>query len=198
MPYIYIYRESSLIYVLEIFTPKKCRYSNFPLIINRNRLFFRRNDLPSFVPLKQLHIMGKVRNIIQTKGNAIFSVASNVTVYQALERMFEKNIGSLLVIDDGKFVGIFTERDYARKLILKGKSSKETAIGEIMTEHPITVTYDTTIDECMRTMTDRKIRHLPVMEDNKLVGLISVGDVVKFIIEEQKFIIENLEQYITH
>lgn len=142
--------------------------------------------------------MGKVRNIIQTKGNAIFSVASNVTVYQALERMFEKNIGSLLVIDDGKFVGIFTERDYARKLILKGKSSKETAIGEIMTEHPITVTYDTTIDECMRTMTDRKIRHLPVMEDNKLVGLISVGDVVKFIIEEQKFIIENLEQYITH
>jgi CBS domain-containing protein len=142
--------------------------------------------------------MGKVRNIIQTKGNAIFSVASTVTVYQALELMFEKNIGALLVIDDGKFVGIFTERDYARKLILKGKSSKETTIGEIMTERPITVTCDTTIDECMRTMTERKIRHLPVMEDNKLVGLVSVGDVVKFIIEEQKFIIENLEQYITH
>ncbi len=142
--------------------------------------------------------MGKVRNIIQTKGNAIFSVASTVTVYQALELMFEKNIGALLVIDDGKFVGIFTERHYARKLILKGKSSKETLIGEIMTERPITVTCDTTIDECMRTMTERKIRHLPVMEDNKLVGLISVGDVVKFIIEEQKFIIENLEQYITH
>jgi CBS domain-containing protein len=142
--------------------------------------------------------MGKVRNIIQTKGNAIFSVASTVTVYQALELMFEKNIGALLVIDDGKFVGIFTERDYARKLVLKGKSSKETTIGEIMTERPITVTCDTTIDECMRTMTERKIRHLPVMEDNKLVGLVSVGDVVKFIIEEQKFIIENLEQYITH
>ena len=109
--------------------------------------------------------MGKVRNIIQTKGNAIFSVASTVTVYQALELMFEKNIGALLVIDDGKFVGIFTERHYARKLILKGKSSKETLIGEIMTERPITVTCDTTIDECMRTMTERKIRHLPVMED---------------------------------
>lgn len=142
--------------------------------------------------------MGKVRNIIKTKGNAIFSVASTVTVYQALEVMFEKNIGALLVIDDGKFVGLFTERDYARKLILKGKSSKETIISEIMTERPVTVTCDTTIDECMRTMTERKTRHLPVMEDNKLVGLISQGDVVKYIIEEQKFIIENLEQYITH
>lgn len=142
--------------------------------------------------------MGKVRNIIQTKGNEVFSVQPNVTVYNALETMFEKNIGALLVLDNGKFVGIFTERDYARKLILKGKSSKETLIREIMTEHPITVTPDTTIEECMKIMTDKKIRHLPVMEGEKLVGLISVGDVVRFIIEEQKFIIESLEQYITH
>jgi CBS domain-containing protein len=142
--------------------------------------------------------MGKVRNIIQTKGNAIYSVPSTVTVYQALELMFEKNIGALLVIDEGKFVGIFTERHYARKLVLRGKSSKETTIGEIMTEQPVTVTCDTSIEDCMRIMTSKKIRHLPVMENNKILGIISMGDVVRYIIEEQKFIIENLEQYITH
>ncbi|MBT1698468.1 CBS domain-containing protein [Fulvivirgaceae bacterium PWU4] len=142
--------------------------------------------------------MGKVRNIIQTKGSAVFSINSGTTVYNALELMFEKSIGALLVVDNGKFVGIFTERDYARKLILKGKSSKDTLIREVMTERPITVTPDTSIEDCMKIMTDRKIRHLPVMENDGLVGLVSVGDVVKFIIEEQKFIIENLEQYITH
>lgn len=142
--------------------------------------------------------MGKVRNIIQSKGNAVFSIQSGITVYNALELMFEKSIGALLVVDNGKFVGIFTERDYARKLILKGKSSKETLIREVMTEHPITVTLDTSIEDCMKIMSDKKIRHLPVMENDKLAGVISVGDVVKFIIEEQKFIIENLEQYITH
>jgi CBS domain-containing protein len=142
--------------------------------------------------------MGKVRNIIQTKGSAVFSITSGTTVYNALELMFEKSIGALLVVDNDKFVGIFTERDYARKLILKGKSSKDTLIREVMTERPITVTPDTSIEDCMKIITDRKIRHLPVMENDKLAGLISVGDVVKFIIEEQKFIIENLEQYITH
>lgn len=142
--------------------------------------------------------MGKVRNIIQTKGSTVFSVPSNTTVYKALELMLEKGIGALLIIDDGNFVGIFTERDYARKLILKGKASKETPISEVMTRNPITVTPDTSIEDCMKIMSDKKFRHLPVMDNNKLAGLISVGDVVKFIIEEQKFIIENLEQYITH
>ena len=142
--------------------------------------------------------MGKVRNIIQTKGNAIYSVPSTTTVYQALEVMFEKNIGALLVIDDGKFLGIFTERHYARKLALRGKSSKETTIGEIMTERPVTVTLETSIEDCMKMMAGKKIRHLPVTENGQLVGLISVGDVVKYIIQEQKSIIENLEQYISH
>lgn len=142
--------------------------------------------------------MGKVRNIIQTKGNAVFSIPSSTTVYNALELMLEKSIGALLVVDNGKFVGIFTERDYARKLVLKGKSSKETLIREVMAEHPATVTLDTSIEDCMKIMSEKKTRHLPVMENDKLVGVISVGDVVKFIIEEQKFIIENLEQYITH
>ena len=127
--------------------------------------------------------MGKVRNIIQTKGNAIYSVPSTLTVYQALELMFEKNIGALLVVDEGKFVGIFTE---------------ETTVGEVMTEQPVIVTCDTSIEDCMRIMTVKKIRHLPVMENDKIAGIISMGDVVRYIIEEQKFIIENLEQYIIH
>jgi CBS domain-containing protein len=159
---------------------------------------FKTNRLPSIHRLKKFIGMGKVRNIIQTKGNAVFSVPSNITVYNALELMLEKSIGALLIVDNGKFVGIFTERDYARKLILKGKSSKETLIREVMTERPITVNLDTSIEDCMKIMSDKKIRHLPVMENEKLTGVISVGDVVKFIIEEQKFIIENLEQYITH
>jgi CBS domain-containing protein len=112
--------------------------------------------------------------------------------------MFEKNIGALLVIDEGKFVGIFTERHYARKLALRGKSSKETTVGEIMTEQPVTVTCDTSIEDCMRIMTIKKIRHLPVTENDRIVGVVSMGDVVRYIIDEQKFIIENLEQYITH
>ncbi len=142
--------------------------------------------------------MGKVRNIVQTKGNAIYSVPSTVTVYQALELMFEKNIGALLVIDAGKFLGMFTERHYARKLVLRGKSSKETIVGEIMTEQPVTVSCDTSIEECMMIMTKKKIRHLPVEDNGKIVGIVSMGDVVRYVIEEQKFIIENLEQYITH
>jgi len=140
--------------------------------------------------------MGKVRNIIQAKGNSIYSVPSTVTVYQALELMFEKNIGSLLVIEQGKFLGIFTERHYARKLVLRGKSSKETLVGEIMTEQPVTVTCDTSIEDCMKIMAGKKIRHLPVMENNEIVGLVSMGDVVKYMIDEQRFIIESLEQYI--
>ncbi len=142
--------------------------------------------------------MGKVRDIIQTKGNEIYSVPSTVTVYQALKVMLEKNIGALLVIDEEKFRGIFTERHYARKLALRGKSSKETSIGEIMTERPVTVTCESSIEDCMRIMAGKKIRHLPVMENGQILGVVSMGDVVRYIINEQKFIIENLEQYIQH
>lgn len=141
--------------------------------------------------------MGKVRNILQEKGNNVFSVEPSVTVYKALELMLEKNIGGLLITENGKLVGIFTERDYARKLALKGKSSKETLIRELMTANPYTVTPDTGIEDCMQLMTGKKIRHLPVVENNALVGVISIGDVVRFIIEEQRYIIEHLEHYIT-
>lgn len=141
--------------------------------------------------------MGTVRHILQKKGNSVFSAEPTTTVYSALELMVEKNAGSLLVMDNGRFVGIFTERDYARKVILKGKASKETLLQDIMSEHPVTVTPDTTVDECMSLMTNRFIRHLPVIEDKKLVGLVSIGDIVKYVIEEQKLIIEDLEHYIT-
>jgi CBS domain-containing protein len=141
--------------------------------------------------------MGKVRNILQGKPNSAIFVSPDVTVFEALELMFEKNIGSLLVMEQNQFIGIFTERDYARKVILKGKSSKNIKIKEIMTENVLTVCSDTTIEECMWLMTNKFIRHLPVIDDGKLTGIISIGDVVKYIIEEQKFIIGNLEHYIT-
>ena len=141
--------------------------------------------------------MGKVRNILHNKGNAVYSVEPEMMVYRAIELMCEKNIGGLLIVENGKLVGIFTERDYARKLILKGKSSKDTPIKDLMTSNLVTVTPDTSIDDCMRVMTGRKIRHLPVLENGNLVGVISIGDVVHYVIEEQKSIIEHLEHYIT-
>jgi CBS domain-containing protein len=118
-------------------------------------------------------------------------------VFKAIELMCEKNIGGLLIVDNEKLAGIFTERDYARKLILKGKSSKDTPISELMTKNLFTVSPETSIEICMQMMTDKHIRHLPVTDDDKLVGMISIGDVVRFIIEEQKSIIEHLENYIS-
>ncbi len=141
--------------------------------------------------------MGSVNHILRAKANAIFSITPDTIVYEALELMVEKNVSALVVMENEKLAGIFTERDYARKVILMGKASKETRIGEIMTEDPITVSPESTIDDCMRLMTNKFIRHLPVVSGDKLIGIISIGDVVKFIIEEQKFIIENMEHYIT-
>ncbi len=142
--------------------------------------------------------MGKVRNILQAKGGAIFSVEPTITVYKAIELMSEKNISSLLITEkEGKLLGIFTERDYARKLILRGKSSKDTLIKELMTENPVTVASDSSIEDCMKVMTSKYVRHLPVVDNGKIAGMVSMGDVVRFIMNEQKGIIEDLEQYIT-
>ena len=141
--------------------------------------------------------MDTVRNILQLKGNLVYTVSPDSSVYEALELLESKNLGSLVIIeDDGKLDGIFTERDYARKVILKGRSSKETLVRDIMTDDPIFVTPDTKIEECMKLMTDKFIRHLPVLENNQLVGLVSIGDLVKYIINQKDFIIENLEHYI--
>ena len=141
--------------------------------------------------------MGKIRNILHGKGKVIFSVTRDTIVYNALEMMFEKNVSALLVMENDFPVGIFTERDYARNVALKGKSSREIKIESVMTKNLITVPPDYTIEEAMRLMTTKFIRHLPVVENNKLLGIISIGDVVKYVIEEQKFIIGSLENYIS-
>ncbi len=141
--------------------------------------------------------MGTVHHILKAKGTATYSISPTDTVYDALEYMVNKRVSALLVTENEKLVGIFSERDYARKVILQGRSSKETTISEIMTSELITVTPETSINDCMELMTQNFIRHLPVVEVDILVGIISIGDAVKFIIDEQKFIIENMEHYIT-
>lgn len=141
--------------------------------------------------------MGAVSSILRSKGNIIFTIVPETIVYEALEIMVEKNVSALLVMENDKLAGIFTERDYARKIVLKGKVSKETSIGEVMTRDLITVAPETSLDSCMRLMTGKLIRHLPVVDKGELAGIISIGDVVKYIIEEQNFIIENMEHYIT-
>ena len=142
--------------------------------------------------------MGKVHNILQVKGHAVYSVRPDNTVFEALEQLVQHNIGALTVVDDqNNVLGIFSERDYARRVMLKGRTSKETTISEIMTGNPFTVTEDDSIEACMELMTDRHIRHLPVIdENNRLIGLISIGDVVKYIIDDQRQIIDSLEGYI--
>jgi CBS domain-containing protein len=140
--------------------------------------------------------MGAVSKILERKGNLIFSISPDTSVFQALEIMVEKNVSALLVTEADKLIGMFSEKDYARKVILKGKASKQTKIGEIMSDKVIFVAPENSIDHCMQLMTTKFIRHLPVISGEKLIGVISIGDVVKHIIEEQKFIIENMEQYI--
>lgn len=141
--------------------------------------------------------MGTVRNLLQKKGNAVYTVSPGTSVYDALELLEDRNLGALIVTDNGKLLGVFTERDYARKVVLKGRSSKETLVNDIMSGNPIVVNLHTTIEQCMELMTDKFIRHLPVLEGGELVGVISIGDVVKYIIEEKDYIIENLRNYIT-
>lgn len=141
--------------------------------------------------------MRTVKELLGSKPMTVWSITPEASVFQALELMAEKEIGALVVLSGSKLVGLLSERDYARKVILKGKASKETRVREIMTDKLITIRPETSIDECMALMTDKRIRHLPVLEGEKLVGMISIGDVVKAIISEQKFIIQQLENYIT-
>lgn len=142
--------------------------------------------------------MDSVRNILNKKGRNVWTISPEATVYQGLEMMADKNVGALVVVDNnGKVVGIFSERDYARKIILKGKSSVNTSIGDLMVKDVIYVTPETTIDECMALMSEKHIRHLPVIKDDDLFGIISIGDVVNHIIKQQKFKIRELEKYIT-
>ena len=141
--------------------------------------------------------MKTVAQLLRTKGQQVLSVAPDIPVFEALEVMADKNVGALLVVEGERLVGVFSERDYARKVILKGKSSKDTPVREIMSSHVLYIRPEQTIEDCMALMTDKRVRHLPVMEAEKLVGVISIGDVVKAVIAEQEFMIEQLQNYIT-
>ncbi|PBJ11685.1 CBS domain-containing protein [Flavobacterium sp. ACN6] len=138
-----------------------------------------------------------VDQILKAKGRNVYSVVSNLTVYQALKVMGEKNIGAILIIDDNDLKGILSERDYARKIVLKDKSSKETFVHEIMESNVFTVKLSDNLEDCMELMSEKRIRHLPVLEDGTVVGIISISDVVKAIIEIQKDTINHLNSYIS-
>lgn len=142
--------------------------------------------------------MAIVNQVLKAKvGTGVSSVTPETMVIDALRLMAEKNIGAVMVVENDKLVGIFTERDYARKVVLKDKASDSTAIREIMTGNVYSVTPTQTIDDCMQLMTDKNFRHLPVMDNGKLLGVISLGDLVRYVIEEQKHTIKNLENYIS-
>ncbi len=137
-----------------------------------------------------------VNQILSTKGNSVFSIISTISVYDAIKVMGEKNVGAILIIEEDELKGILSERDYARKIVLKNKSSKSTLVHEIMVSNVITVQPTDDLDYCMELMISKRIRHLPVVEKNRVVGLISIGDVVKSIIEKQKETIQLLDSYI--
>jgi CBS domain-containing protein len=144
-----------------------------------------------------MHTSITVGQVLKSKGQEYWFVAPSTTAYEALEIMAEKNVGALLVVEGGKLLGIFSERDYARKVILKGKSSKNTAVQELMTSPPIWIGPEKSIHECMVLMTKNHIRHVPVMDPRGLLGVVSIGDVVNSIISDQEATIEELESYIT-
>ncbi len=137
-----------------------------------------------------------VRQLLREKGPAVWTVEPDASVFDALQLMADKNVGALPVMRDGQLVGIFSERDYARKVILHGHASRETPVRAIMTENVVTVTPDQDLSDCMRLMTDKRIRHLPVMEGGQQVGLLSIGDVMKAVLAEQEFLISQLSDYI--
>lgn len=140
--------------------------------------------------------MTMIRHLLEDKGYKVWSVKPEETVFEALELMAEKNIGAVLVLEESELVGIFSERDYARKVILKGKTPYETKVKEIMTPEVVGLRADQTVDHCMALMTKHHFRHIPILEGEKLIGIISIGDVVKSIIADQEFMIDQLESYI--
>ncbi len=142
--------------------------------------------------------MATARHVLDRKGRAIFSIGPEEPVLEAIRLMADRDVGALLVMDGEKLVGIVSERDYARKVILKGRSSADTPVSQIMSSPVVTVSMTNTVQECMQLMTSRRMRHLPVVEGGKVVGMVSIGDLVKAVIEEQQQTIEQLESYIHH
>jgi CBS domain-containing protein len=171
------------------FPPLKSVLSCYTLPVSRK--------LPHRGGPAMIKISGTVGVVLKRKGSEVWSVTPDQTVYEAIERMADKAVGALLVISDGKLVGIISERDYARKVILKGRSSRTTLVREIMTSPVIFVTPGQAVDECMDIMTRNRIRHLPIMENEKMLGIISIGDLVKWVVSEQEETIEHLQNYIS-
>ncbi|MEE9216747.1 MAG: CBS domain-containing protein [Anaerolineales bacterium] len=141
--------------------------------------------------------MISIRQLLEQKGSEVWLTSPDASVFEALQLLAEKNIGALLVLRDGELVGVVSERDYARKVVLHGKTSMKTPVKEIMTEEVVTVGSEKTVEEAMAIMADKHIRHLPVLEGEKIVGVVSIGDLVKAIIAEQEFAINQLENYIS-
>jgi CBS domain-containing protein len=140
--------------------------------------------------------MKTARDLLREKGTQVYATSPEASVYDALQQMAEKNIGALIVFEGERLVGLISERDYARKIVLKNKFSRETAVTEIMSRDVVTVAPDKNLEECMEVITEHRVRHLPVVEDDRVLGIISIGDVVKGIINHKEFIIEQLEYYI--
>jgi CBS domain-containing protein len=138
-----------------------------------------------------------IHSLLQQKGGVVFSIPPSMCVYDALQVMADKGVGALLVVENERLVGLVSERDYARKVILQGRSSKDTAVSEIMSSDVIFVTPRQTVDDCMKIMTESRVRHLPIMEEGRLVGIVSLGDLVKWIISAQEEQIQHLHAYIS-
>jgi CBS domain-containing protein len=151
---------------------------------------------PDSRDVNESEIMKLVSHILESKGHETWAVDPNDTVFDSLQLMADKEIGALLVMDGDKLVGIVTERDYARKVILEGKSSKNSSVAEVMTTRVLCVSPERTIDECMALMTEKRVRHLPVLDHKRVVGVLSIGDLVKAMISEQKILIDQLQHYI--
>ncbi|MGA9478404.1 MAG: CBS domain-containing protein [Desulfobacterales bacterium] len=140
--------------------------------------------------------MKTARDLLREKGTQVYATSPDATVYDALQQMAEKNVGALIVFEGDRMVGLISERDYARKIVLKNKFSRETAVSEIMSRDVVTVAPDKNLEECMEVISEHRVRHLPVVEEDRVLGIISIGDVVKGIIDHKEFIIEQLEYYI--
>jgi CBS domain-containing protein len=144
-----------------------------------------------------MEVTGTVSRILERKGSSVWSISPDAMVYDAIKQMAQRNVGALVVLENDKLIGIISERDYTRKVILQGKSSKETSVREIMTQELVTAEPNGNIGECMRIMTERRVRHLPVLEGSKVVGIVSIGDLLKWLISEQDAAIDHLERYIS-
>jgi CBS domain-containing protein len=144
-----------------------------------------------------VEITARVATILDHKGRAIYSVSPYATVFEAIQELADRNVGALVVLQQEHLLGIFSERDYTRNIALQGRSSKETRVMDVMSDALVTVTTETPVTECMRLMTDRRVRHLPVLDDGRVVGIISIGDLVNFIINTQRETIEHLHSYIS-